>query len=245
MLRACEVNLRFAAYSILSSCILAVITHGSYFKLIKSSGQQTGEQGASSGTLLHKFFECDREPTCTHVIKRYGSEEYVVVHGEVALEKITNTRMIWKKMIINVVRGNIALGKPTTLSSLWRNDTSAALAVDGNKATTFQHCALSKSEENAWLRVDLQARAIVESISILSFEAGERTMKAIDVRAGDNFENGGVGNPPCQLNVTMPADSSIVHVKCPSGLKGRYITVDTQGTDYIEICELEVYGYYV
>ena len=68
-------------------------------------------------------------------------------------------------------------------------------------------------------------------------------MKAIDIRAGDNFENGGVGNPPCQLNVTMPAVSTTVRVQCPSGLKGRYVTVTTDG--FLEICELEVYGYYV
>ena len=131
------------------------------------------------------------------------------------------------------------------MSSLWRNHTIAALAVDGNKATTSEYCAQSKSGEHAWLRIDLQASAIIESVSILSFEAGYRTMNAFDVRAGDNFQDGGIGNPPCKINVIIPANSSTVHVQCPSGLTGRYVTVDTQGVDFIEICELEVYGYYV
>ena len=144
--------------------------------------------------------------------------------------------------------GNIALGKPSVLSSLRQNDTIAALAVDGNKATTIRHCALSNLEDKAWLRVDLQARAIIESISIVSLEGRFRRMKEIDVRSGDNFQDGGVGNLPCQLNVNIPVSSSSVHLQCLSGLIGRYVTVNTRGShglDLIEICELEVYGYYV
>ena len=131
------------------------------------------------------------------------------------------------------------------MSSLWRNHTIGALAVDGNKATTSEYCAQTKSELNAWLRVDLQASAIIESVSVLSFKTNSRAMDAFDVRAGNNFQDGGVGNPPCQLNVIIPVNSSIVHVQCPSALMGRYVTVNTHGKDYIEICELEVYGYYI
>ena len=131
------------------------------------------------------------------------------------------------------------------MSSLWANYTIATLAVDGNKATTSEHCAQSKQESGAWLRVDLQASAIIESVSNLSFEADARFMDAFDVRAGYSSQNGGVGNPPCQLNVNIPVNSSSVHVQCPSGLIGRYITVNTHSTDFIDMCELEVYGYYV
>ena len=104
MLHACEMNLHYKSSFILLSCIFALAICGSYFELIKNSGQQTREQG--TGPFLHKtIFKCDKEPTCTHAIQLDGSVEYVVVHGEDALEKITNTRMIWKKMILNVVRG--------------------------------------------------------------------------------------------------------------------------------------------
>jgi len=244
MLRTCDMDLRYTIYFMLLPCVLSLVVCASHFELIKSSGQQTGEQ--RTRTFLQKtFFQCDRQSTCTHVIQLDGSGEYVVVHGEDALEKIINTRMIWKKMAINIVRGNIALGKPSDMSSLWRNHTIAALAVDGNKATTSEYCAQTKSELNAWLRVDLQASATIESVSILSFKTQSRFMDAFDVRAGYSFQNGGVGNPPCQLNVNIPVNSSSLHVQCPSGLIGRYITVNTHGTDFIEICELEVYGYYV
>ena len=127
------------------------------------------------------------------------------------------------------------------MSSLYTNDSIAAIAVDGKKAKSSIYCANSNWEENAWLRVDLQAHAIIESITI----AGPmyRAMKAVDVRAGDNFQDGGVGNPPCQLNVIIPVNSTTVQVKCPSGTTARYVTVNTRG--FIEICELEVYGHYI
>ena len=104
MLRFCEMNLHYATYSIVLSCILAVSARGSHFELISNSGQQTG--GQRIGPFLHKtFFNCDREPKCTHVIQLDGSGEYVVVHGEDALKKITNIRIIWRKVAVNVVHG--------------------------------------------------------------------------------------------------------------------------------------------
>ena len=104
MLRTCDMDLRYTIYFMLLPCVLSLVVCASHFELIKSSGQQTGEQ--RTGTFLQKtFFQCDRQSTCTHVIQLDGSGEYVVVHGEDALEKIINTRMIWKKMAINIVRG--------------------------------------------------------------------------------------------------------------------------------------------
>ena len=106
MLCACLMNVHYIAYFILLSCVVAVAICGSHFELIKNSGKQAGGHGTSSGTFLQKaFFQCDRGSTCTHVIQLDGSEEYVMVHGTDALEKMTNTAMVWKKMSINVVRG--------------------------------------------------------------------------------------------------------------------------------------------
>ena len=100
----CDMNLRYRIPWILLSCILVLAICASHFELINNSGQQKGEQG--TGPFLHKkFFQCDREPTCTHVIKLDGSGEYVVVHGERALVKMTNTRAIWRKMANHAVRG--------------------------------------------------------------------------------------------------------------------------------------------
>ena len=141
---------------------------------------------------------------------------------------------------------NIALGKPSALSSI-DDGSNASLAVDGNTATGLSICASSKVEINAWLRVDLLASAVIRSIRILSYEAQYRVMENIDVRAGNSSDNGGKGNPPCQSNVAFPSDSNIVEVKCPENTVARYITIYTSSSsyDYLRICELEVYGFYV
>ena len=105
MLHACEMNFHYKTSFILLSCILALVVCGSHFELIKNSGQES-EGGAFSGTLLHKtFFQCDRQPKCTHVIQLDDSGEYVEVQVEDALEKITNAKIVWKKMLVNVVQG--------------------------------------------------------------------------------------------------------------------------------------------
>ena len=140
---------------------------------------------------------------------------------------------------------NIALGKPAQLSSLWKNGSSAALAVDGIKETSHGFCAESALETNGWLRVDLIAEAIVRSISILSYQTKHRTMKSIDIRAGGILENGGIENPPCQLNTAIPINSSVLHVNCPDNTKARYVTVNTHVNGYLEICEIEVFGYFI
>ena len=104
MLYACEINLCHITYFVMLSCAVAVAICGSHFQLIKNSGQQTEEQ--RKGPFLQKtFFQCDREPNCTHVIQLDASEEYVMVHGEDALRKVTNARKVWKKMTINGVHG--------------------------------------------------------------------------------------------------------------------------------------------
>ena len=106
MLRVCQMDMHYTIYFTLLSCILVLAMCGSHFELIKNSVPHTGGQGTSSGTFLHKtFFNCDRQPTCTHVIQLDGSGEHVMVHGEDALEKMTNTKMVWKKVAINIIRG--------------------------------------------------------------------------------------------------------------------------------------------
>ena len=148
-------------------------------------------------------------------------------------------------IIFYILADNVALGKPAALSSLWRSHTVASLAVDGSKSTNSIDCAQSNLETNAWLRVDLQANAIVQSVSILSLEVGSRFMKAFDVRVGMISKNGGLENPPCQLNSLIPDNANSLHLTCPRDMIGQYVTVDANSSGYVEICEIEVYGFYI
>ena len=137
--------------------------------------------------------------------------------------------------------------KPSALSSLNEHGGNASLAVDGNTATGFFVCATSTFEMKPWLRVDLLAAAVVQSVKIQSIEANRRAMGALDVRAGNSPDNGGKGNPPCQSNIAFPSDDNIVEVKCPENIVGRYITINTSSSlnDILRVCELEVYGSYI
>ena len=123
--------------------------------------------------------------------------------------------------------------------------TTASLAVDGSKSTKGMECAQSKSEINAWLRIDLEANAIVQSVTILSFEESKRYMQSFDVRVGMISKNGGLENPPCQLNSIIPSNTNRLNLTCPTDMTGRFVTVNTNGRGYLEICEIEVYGFYI
>ena len=151
----------------------------------------------------------------------------------------------FNRIIFYILVDNIALGKPAALSSLWKSYTIASLAVDGSKSTLYKKCAQSEIETNAWLRIDLQANAVVQSVSILSFEKSKRYMQSFDVRVGMISKNGGLENPPCQLNTVIPAYTNTLLLTCPIDMIGRYVTVNTNGSSFIEICEIEVYGSYI
>ena len=154
--------------------------------------------------------------------------------------------MIVEKIAIRQLQ-NLALGKPSTMSSFYAHGGNASLAVDGNNETGFSVCASSAVQIKAWLRVDLLAAAVIRSVRIQSIEAQYRSMESVDVRVGNLFDNGGIGNPPCQLNSVFQNNSNVMEVACPGEMIARYVTVNTSinTSDLIQICELEVYGFYI
>lgn len=62
---------------------------------------------------------------------------------------------------------NLALGKPTSMSSNTGTNTPAK-AVDGNRNSTLKgnSCSQTKSEDNAWWQVDLQAVYAIWAVTI-------------------------------------------------------------------------------
>ena len=62
---------------------------------------------------------------------------------------------------------NLALGKPTSMSSNIGTNTPAK-AVDGNRNSTLKgnSCSQTKSEINAWWQVDLQAVYVIWTVTI-------------------------------------------------------------------------------
>ena len=68
---------------------------------------------------------------------------------------------------------NLALGKPTEMSSLYNNKYVAARAVDGDRNSDFDalSCFHTTKQNAAWWRVDLQAVYVIREV-ILTNRAG-------------------------------------------------------------------------
>ena len=72
--------------------------------------------------------------------------------------------------------GNLAVGKPTTMSSTHKNYYSSR-AVDGTRDSTWLHrtCSqtLIQSSGAAWWKVDLQAVYLIREVIITNRDIGE------------------------------------------------------------------------
>ena len=70
--------------------------------------------------------------------------------------------------------GNLAVGKPTTMSSMHENYYSSR-AVDGTRDSTWLHrtCSHTLDEPGAWWRVDLQSVYLIREVIITNSDVGE------------------------------------------------------------------------
>ena len=73
--------------------------------------------------------------------------------------------------------GNLAVGKPTTMSSMHGNYYSSR-AVDGTRDSNWSHgsCSQTLDERGAWWQVDLQAVYLIREVIIMNRKDGELTL---------------------------------------------------------------------
>ena len=127
---------------------------------------------------------------------------------------------------------------------------SASLAIDGRILTdnsnklNLAHCAASKSSSSVrtWLRIDLQNVYLINEIIVTFFgSTGGNAM----IRVGSNTSNDGNDNLLCGTveDYTDFANSVNVQrtVQCKERLWGRYVNVQRQFAQNLEICEVEIY----
>ena len=108
------------------------------------------------------------------------------------------------------------------------------------------NCAESAYQSTAWLQVDLQNQALVRSVAVYSFAPKRRLMDEFDIRVGNSALNGGIGNPLCAANIKISNSSNFILLDCLEDILGRFVTLNTYiKLDFLEVCEFEVYGYYV
>ena len=130
---------------------------------------------------------------------------------------------------------NLALKKPVSMSSLYDQNTVALNAVDGN---LFLGCVL----------VDLldQYDILYVRIKNRKHQLSLNRSQPFDVRVGNSNQNGGISNDFCVHQESILTLDTIKRFDCPQGTRGRYISFHTPPVkSYLELCELEAYGFEV
>ncbi|XP_067093909.1 fucolectin-1-like [Osmerus mordax] len=138
-------------------------------------------------------------------------------------------------------RDNLALQGKASQSSL--HSTGIAYnAIDGNRASNWAQasCSHTAANLNPWWRLDLRKTYKVFSVVITNYESPAR-LNGAEIRIGDSLNNNGNNNPRCAVISSIPGGfTQTFHC---NGMEGRYVNVVIPGrTDYLILCEVEVYG---
>lgn len=147
---------------------------------------------------------------------------------------------------------DLALKKPATQSSDLGGQTGAGLAVDGNTDGNFfdQSVSSTGSDVNAWWGVDLGSSQQVRQISVFNrtdccstrlnnywvfvsdspFDTTLTPTQQAQVSGVWSVHQTGTAGLPTQISVATATGS------------GRYVMVQLDGTGYLSLAEVEVYG---
>lgn len=150
---------------------------------------------------------------------------------------------------------NLALHKPAKQSSTftWPEaglTYSANLAVDGNNGTDMavDMCASTVAgDTNPWWLVDLKAVYAIKSVRI--FNRGmDKWKKDVSDRLRNVTVTVGLTesdvNTPCGFFAGPGTLSEMVDIDCPALTQERFVKI-SMITEYLTLCEVEVFGYSV
>ncbi|KAH0617338.1 hypothetical protein JD844_015390 [Phrynosoma platyrhinos] len=143
---------------------------------------------------------------------------------------------------------NLARDHPATQSSTYPQwgiiYSKAESAVDGDRDGDWSHgsCSHTLEEMEPWWSVDLGARHTVTAVVVKNRQdcCSER-IKGAQIHVGDYEDHYGKCSSLCGTVTNTSAGS--LSILCCDGLKGRYVSLVIPGrTEYLTLCELEVYG---
>ncbi|XP_073485540.1 fucolectin-like isoform X2 [Aquarana catesbeiana] len=151
--------------------------------------------------------------------------------------------LAWCKVKIDPGAFNIARTGEASQSSDYHGATPigyAYKAIDSVKDTNWYHgyCTHTNNDQSPWWRLDMKRKYKVASVVLTgrSDNRMDRLMGA-NVRVGNSPDN---NNPVCGT-VTQITDPTSTF-SC-NGMEGRYVSVVIPGrSEFLAICELEVYG---
>ena len=135
--------------------------------------------------------------------------------------------------------GNLALGKHAWQSSEYNREKGAEIAVDGNR-TTYMHTLL---ETNPWWMVDLGNEWPVSRVVIVNRGEGNtwtiaRLRNVVVTVSSDRDEDGEV----CGRFAGPGTAGQIIEITCAEKLRGRYVKLTMNSTNFLHVGEVEVYS---
>ncbi|XP_046698551.1 uncharacterized protein LOC124381178 [Silurus meridionalis] len=141
------------------------------------------------------------------------------------------------------MQDNVALKGIATQSSIFGNF-YAKYGIDGNRASSLYSysCTHTNGLLNSWWRVDLLAVYDISYVIITNRgDAYSERMNGAEIHIGKSLVNNGNNNPRCVVISTIAAGAS-VNYTC--SMRGRYVNVIIPNiSQYLTLCEVEVYGY--
>ena len=85
-------------------------------------------------------------------------------------------------------------------------------------------------------------RARVFRAKVLSGTTWKETViNPFEIHVGDDISNGGINNSPCVTLATL-LSGQMKEFVCPAGMEGRYVSVHLKRSEYLQLCEVEIYG---
>ncbi|XP_019636850.1 PREDICTED: myeloperoxidase-like, partial [Branchiostoma belcheri] len=138
--------------------------------------------------------------------------------------------------------GNLALGRPTLQSGTTSGGVSSR-AVDGNTDRRWGggSCIFTNSQNKPWWRVDLGRSQAIDTVVVFSGSDNgyHNYLNNFNVHVGDSPTVR--SNPQCGGNHPVAAGRQKITVDC-DGRRGRYVGISLPHTQYLELCEVLVFG---
>jgi hypothetical protein len=146
---------------------------------------------------------------------------------------------------------NVAAGKAAAQSSSYTNDTSAALAVDGNSNGDFAAGSVTHTLGDAapWWQVDLGAQYSVSQVKLFNRTdcCGERLQNFYVFVSPQPFSSTDpavtAGEPGVVSTFVGAATGAVPNLyDIPLQGEGRYVRVQLAQQDYLSLAEVQVFG---
>ncbi|KAM4736538.1 LOW QUALITY PROTEIN: fucolectin-5-like [Anableps anableps] len=115
-------------------------------------------------------------------------------------------------------------------------------AIDENRDNqlTKASCSHTSNDFSPWWRLDMCKTRKVFSIKIVNRDSAEERLNGAEICIGDSLDNNGNNNPRCAV-ITVSSGKSLYEFDC-NGMEGRYNIVIPGRSEFLTLCEVEVYG---